>query len=919
MPKGGWPGGTVVGYSYDRTLNVTTTKLDNGLTILTKEVHASPVAYFAVYYNVGARNEVIGQTGLSHILEHMMFKGTRDLPPGAIDRLFSRYGFDYNASTDIDVTEYHELIPADKLELAVHVEADRMANSAFDPTELAHEMVVVRSELEGDSADPVGQLGEFVFLPLAFQAHPYRTSTLGWRADVENAAKHRDVIYKYYKDHYMPNDATVVVVGDVETAKVVAQCRKYFGSISAGKVESHYITPEPPQTGERRAVLRRPGTVGHVTLGWRAAPLGSPDHYTQDVISAILSSGDSSRLHQALVETKIAQSVSTLSVNSHDPYVFEVDADAYAGVPIANVEAALEAEINKLSSGTVSQEELDRAKSQIETQFTYQSDGVSDQAAQLGFYQAVNGDYRYLETYLSRIRAVTAEDIRKDTRQYFTPDKRIVATFDPLPLSGRDSLPSEPPSRSHSASPTSATAAGTRDADAVDAKFDSHVSAHTVERQLPVRCVLPNGLVVLVQENHANKTVSIAGIVRAGSVFDPPGKYGLAALTANLLPRGAHGESALQIAKRLESAGATIEYEPKIENTKVIARSLSKDFALTLSTCASELRAPDFPAADIETLRGQALSALEDARQDGGGTDGPGKLAEIAMSQLLYPSGHPYWQPSLDDQAMALKAIKRDDIVAYYSRFYRPDAVTIAVVGDVTVDQAVREVNKQFGDWARPAEPVTPVVIPVLSMQLWKSMSMNGPLIPNKSVMLPIPGSTQTSVYIGDRSQVKRTDADYYAMRVLNAVLGGSVFSSRLGKSIRDQHGLAYTVESRFKSTHGAGPFTIFVGTNPENAAEAVRLADEITAALAAKGATAREVKQAEDLLAGSFSLSLETNEDIVRNILDEEDYDLGLNYVNRLPSLYRSVTVAQVNAVAKKLLRPDRFALVEAGAMPTK
>ncbi|HEX5323037.1 MAG TPA: pitrilysin family protein, partial [Capsulimonadaceae bacterium] len=199
------PYGRIVSQSYDKAQMVTETHLANGLTILSKEVHAAPVVYFSVYYKVGSIDEISGQTGLSHILEHMMFKGTHDLPPGSIAALFQRNGGQINAATGPDFTYYHELIAADRLELSVRVEADRMENSAFDPTQLQHEMTVVRSELEGDSNDPGYQLYSFAFLPTAFAAHPYHWPTIGWRSDVEAVANNRAMIYKYYRQHYMPN------------------------------------------------------------------------------------------------------------------------------------------------------------------------------------------------------------------------------------------------------------------------------------------------------------------------------------------------------------------------------------------------------------------------------------------------------------------------------------------------------------------------------------------------------------------------------------------------------------------------------------------------------------------------------------------------------------------------------------------
>lgn len=901
-------GGRIAGQYYDKQLKVTKTRLANGLVILSKEDHAAPVAYFSVFYKVGSRNEITGQTGLSHILEHMMFKGTHDLPPGSIARLFQLVGGEINAATDIDETYYHELISADKLELAVRVEADRMENSAFDPVQLSHEMTVVRSELEGDSNDPGQQLRDFTFDPLAFISHPYHWPTIGWIPDVENAAKHRDEIYNYYKGHYMPNNATVVVVGDFDTAQLVRLCQQYFGVYNTGVLERHFITPEPPQHGERRGVLRRPGTVGQVMIGWRGSVLGSADHYTMDVISLILSSGRSSRLYQALVEPGIADGVDAGNYDTHDPFVFTVSATAAQGVSDDKLEAGMEAEVDRLKTDPVSLEELNRAKRQIEAGFTYNNDSVSDQAQQLGFYQTVFGDYRYLATYLKRIDAVTPQMIQDVAKRYFTVDQRTVASFEPVALPpGTAPPPFTPIVHQFGAVSGKPTAAQQKMVSELETRFTSGKRVAAKSHVLPSRIVLPNGLVLLVQSNHANKTVAMTGLVRAGAAFDPDDKPGLSEMTSAMLSRGAAGKTALEIARSLEGVGASIDIGANVDDVQFGGKSLTKDFDLMVSTLSDELRRPDFPSDQLEKLRGQMLGGIDQERQDAGGTGGPGAVGAIAFAQALYPPHHPYWQPTLDAQQASIKSMTRDDLVGFYGKYYRPDTMALVIVGDVTRDEAVREVQKCFGDWARPAAAPRPLVIP------------DTPLPPagTKPIYATMPDVSQTSILFGSVGQLKRSDPDFYAATVMNYILGGSVFGSRLGDLIRDQNGLAYTVYSGFDAGHGEGPFQIFIGTNPENAAKALYLMHQALDRFIQGGATQTEVDNAVAYLTGSFPLTLETNSGLASVILAEQDYGLGLDYVNRRASLYRSVTVAQVDALAKRLLHPNRSVLVFSGAPP--
>ena len=706
------PYGRVVSQSYDKAQSVTETHLANGLTIFSKEARSAPVVYFSVWYQVGSRNEISGQTGLSHILEHMMFKGTNDLPPGAIDHLFQSNGGQINASTGEDRTEYHELISSDRLELAARIEADRMENSQFNPMELAHEMTVVRSELEGDSNSPGYDLYNNVFLPTAFTAHPYHWPTIGWTPDVEAVATRRDVIYSYYKRHYMPSNAIVVMVGDFDTAKAVGIVQKYFGVYPAGTPEQHFITPEPVQRGERRVVLKRPGTTGQVLIGYHVPKTGAPDHYVLDVLSQILSGGRSARLYQSLVETGMAQSAGAGNEDTRDPYLFDLDGTPSTGMTNDALEKGLEAEIDKVQTTPVTPEELARAVHQIEADFVYRNDSVSAQADTLGDY-AVIGLPRYNDTYLNKIRQITPADIQRVARQYLTPTNRTVAFFEPQPLPP-GAAPPPPPVVDNFGSAKPITDPRQKALlDALDKKYNTATkTALPANRPKPTRVVLPNGLTVIVEENHVNKTVALSGLVRAGSVFEPEGKYGLAGLTAEMLSRGTTTKTALQLALALESVGAGVGIGAGDEAASIGGASQSKDFGLLLSTLADEMQRPTFSAEQLERLRAETLSGLEDARQDTGGTGGAGTQAEIAFAQTLYPKGHPYWEPTLDQSEAAAKSLTRDDLLHFYQAYYRPDTTTLVIVGDVNTQQTVDQIKADFGEWANPATPTPIVTIP---------------------------------------------------------------------------------------------------------------------------------------------------------------------------------------------------------------
>ncbi len=895
--------GRIVSQSYDSAQQITETDLANGLVVLTREVHSAPVVEVRVVYKVGSHNEISGQTGLSHILEHMMFKGTTTLPAGAIDYLFRQAGADNNAQTDQDTTQYHELVQSNRLEPMIRLEADRMENSAFRPNDLASEMTVVRSELEGDVNDPDYELYSFGLLPAAFSANSYRWPAIGYVSDVEAVQHNRALIYRYYKQHYMPNNAVVVLVGDFKSANAVALCQKYFGSYAPGTLEQHHITPEPKQTGERRTVLQRPGTTGELLVAFHDPGLGTDDHYTMDVIGTILSGGVSARLYQDMVATGLAQSAGMDDPDMKDPYLDIFDAVPQAGVGLDKLEGGIEAEITKLQTAPVSQAELQQAINQIDANFVYQRDSIDDQSENIGNYAGI-ASYKYDDTYLRRIGQVTPAMIQAVAQKYFTATNRTVARFEPVALPPGQTLP-PPPSGEHFGSrQSSSQQAAAFSPIAQSYGLSSFAPAKVTEK--PTRVVLPNGMVLIVQENHSNPDVAIAGYVKAGSVFDTNNKQ-VSSMTAEMLGRGTQTKTYLQLAQQLESVGASADIAPGLQTVSIDGQCLTHDFSLTVDTLADELTHPSFPQDQLTKLIQESYSGLEQARQDTGSTGGAGTLADIAFARALYPAGHPFSSPTLDEIEAQTRSMTRDQLAGFYQKYYRPDSAVLVVVGDVTPQQAETVVENAFGGWAKPASSAPQIVIPDVAP----------PATAPAPELLSLADATQTSILYGFPGELKRTDKDYYATVLANYVLGGDVFAARLGHEIRDVDGLTYTVYSSFSASLGAGPFEVFAGTNPANANRTLDAIRRITTNFAANGATPEELRQAKTFLTGAYPATLSTNDGVASLLVRSELYGLGLDYPNRYLSILNDVTLAQVNAAAKRHLVPDRAAVILSGATP--
>ncbi len=866
------------------TAGVQETVLPNGLTLLVKEVRNAPVVSFSVWYRAGSRNEHTGITGVSHLLEHMLFKGTKQYRLGEIPRTLFLNGASFNASTYYDWTNYYATIAADRLDLAVQIEADRMVNSRVDKADLDAEMTVVRSELEGGENSP-GRLLWQAVTSTAFQAHPYRWPVIGWRSDVENMG--HEAMLRYYRTHYGPNNAVAVVVGDVTAAEALRIVQKHFGPIKSIPKPPAVHTVEPPQRGERRVIVRRAGSLPQALIAWKVPDGLHPDGYALDVLAGVLGEGRTSRLYQALVEKGVASRVDAGSPSLRDPSLFYVSATARPGVTAERLEAALLEEVERVTASPVAAEELVRAQRRAEAAFVFQMNSVTAQARQLGSW-AMIGDWRYLETYLDRLNALTPADVHAVARRYFVADARTVGQFVPADGGGG----AAPPPRETSAR-VDRPKRGDRP---IPLPRPSALKAPT--RQVS-RFTLPNGISVIVQESRTTPIFALRASVAAGGLVEPRARPGVAGMTASMLSRGTSQRSALEFATALEDVGAALGAGADALVTTVTGHALTRDFDLVMDLFAEMLRQPSFPAADVERLKGEALAGVTQAKTN------PDRVADRAFERLVHPAGHPLRPRTFEEQEAAITALTRDDLVQFHERQYGPDRMIVVVVGDVTPDRVREALEKRFGDWPRNPKALQ-TVLPDLPLQAAPA-----------SAEIPIPDKSQTSIVWGHSGGLRRQDPDFYATQVMSLILGGGALVSRLGNAIRDEQGLAYSVYSYFDASLFPGPFRTILGTNPTNTKKAVAALEAEIQRIRRDGVTAREVDEAVAYLTGRFPLRLESNAGVSEILWGMEFYGLGDDYIDRYAGYYRAVTVAQVNAAAQAHLHPDRATVVIAGPLP--
>jgi zinc protease len=417
--------------------------LSNGLRIVIQEVHTAPLASVWCWYRVGSGDEMPGRTGASHWVEHMNFKGTAHIPTEEMKGIIERFGGMWNGYTWIDQTTYVETAARAALDRMLFIEAERMAHGLYDPAECESERTVIISELQGGENDP-DQLLDTEVTATAFRAHPYRHPTIGWLNDLQSMT--RDDLYAHYRTFYVPGNATLVVVGDVDADDVLRSAERHFAAIPSGKQPDRPRASEPPQLGERRVLVEREGTTGYVKIVFHAPAVSDDDFFPMLVLDAVLTGAKGvnlwssfrgappqrrARLYTALVERGIASAVSGAMMPTAQPFLYTLSLTAMAGVPLDEVEAAASAEIERVRSGGVEVGEIARAKRQLRARLVFENDSVTNIAHQLGYFETVAGP-EFLPAMQRRIVAVTAEQVASAARRRLGPSTRTVGWFRPL-------------------------------------------------------------------------------------------------------------------------------------------------------------------------------------------------------------------------------------------------------------------------------------------------------------------------------------------------------------------------------------------------------------------------------------------------------------------------------------------------------
>ncbi len=847
----------------------------NGLRVVLVENRFVPVVAVCVLYHVGSRHEGAGQTGATHLLEHLLFKGSTNFNAEnglSVARVMERVGASFNATTWLDRTNYYEVLPAEHVDLALAVEADRMRGALLREEDLATELQVVHNELERGENDPFELLLKESFAT-AYREHPYRHPTIGWRYDVEHATV--ATLRAFYDTFYYPDNASLIVVGNFNRAQLLAKVARHFGPLPrAPRPIPRTVTQESAQLGERRFVLRRHGEVGWVALSWHAPAAAHPDTPALAVLADALAGGVTSRLYQRLVETNLCLDVQAVAWQLRDPGLFQLFATLCPGVEHERVEAIMRQEVARAAKG-LSATELKRAKTVVEAHTAYHRDSPGQVAAALTEAMAA-ADWRFYTDYLRAIRGVSREDVARAATAWLDDDNLSVGFFVP-----RDG------------------AAG---------------KGGAIPAIGPQPCGLRGGLTDGIREiaytggaravilpRRGNPTVSVYGSMLAGHGMVPAPEWTAVSLVPDMLERGTAARDRMAIARYLEDRGiefgiATESFNP-LEVT-FSGRCLSRRLRGFLELLVEILRAPTFPEEELEKVRQQRLGELMQSQED------TFQRAWEAFSQLTYPAGHPWAVRPFEERRRGLESVGREQLEEVHRRLYGPRGLVLAVVGQLDADHTAAVLDLALQGWQGGQDPPA-----------WERRPPSAAA--PRQARLFMADKPNLDVVLGHPGGLRRRDEDFLAAQLGNAVLGHSTLSSRLGRRLRDREGLTYGVISRF---FGAGlldgPWAVAFSVSPGNLERAVAAVREEVERVCTEGPSEEELEEERQAFAGSYRVSLATPAGLARELARLQRHALPLTELEDLPGRVLATPLAEVKRALAVHLSPAHLCLAAAGEL---
>jgi zinc protease len=870
---------------------ITEYTMDNGLRVLLFPDPSSPTATVNITYLVGSRHEGYGETGMAHLLEHLLFKGTPNHPN--IPQELTERGASPNGTTWFDRTNYFETFAAteENLEWALGLEADRMVNSFVAEEDLESEMTVVRNEFESGENSPFRVLLQRLMSSM-YMWHNYGNSTIGARADIENVPIER--LQAFYRKYYQPDNAILVVAGRFEPSRVKEIVEEKFGVIPRPDRTGEYriwptYTVDPVQDGERSVTLRRAGDVQVAGVGYHVAPGPHEDWAALQVLSHVLTNAPTGRLHRALVEAGKASSVSGVAFQLRDPSPFMIFAQVREGDSLEDAEATMLGVIDDLPATPVTEAEVDRARAALLRQIELAFNNSQMTALQLSEWASM-GDWRLMFIHRDRLERVTVGAVNDVVARYFVPSNRTLARFIPTHAPRRASIPARPD--------VDALVAGYqgRAALAVGEAFDPapmNIDARTQ------RFTLSNGVeVALLPKTTRGEAVQASITVRFGTLDMIMGQSAVGSMAGAMLMRGTTERSRSEIQDGFDALNTQASISGTANRAFAQLTTTRGNLVPALELAAEVLRRPSFDRSEFEQLKRQRITGIESQRSE----PQPRAFRAISRHGQPWPAGHPNYTPTFEEELAAAEAVTVEEVAAYYERMYAPASGTIVVVGDFDPAEVRAVLEREIATWERkvPFERIaTPFHQP-----------------PPTDIVIETPDKAN-AVFLAQQSlNISDTHPDYPALVLGNFMLGGGFLNSRLATRIRQEEGLSYGVGSSLSADalDENGMFQAFAIYAPENREKLKAAFSDEMRKLFTDGFTAGEFEAARTGWLQQRTVQ-RSNDQYLRTLLNNHIfYGRSMEFESMFEDRVRALTVDDVNRAMRQHLDMDLLVTVKAG-----
>ncbi len=881
----------------DRLEHITTVegiseyRLDNGLRVLLMPDPSRPTATINITYFVGSKHESYGETGMAHLLEHMLFYGTPDHQD--IKAEISERGGSANGTTWYERTNYFQTLPAgeENLEWAIRMEADRMVNSIVAAEDLASEMTVVRNEFEMGETNPISVLMQRT-MATAYLWHGYGRSTIGARADIENVPIER--LQAFYERYYQPDNAVLILSGNVDPEQSLALVERYFGAIPAPERSNDLLlwdtyTRDPVQDGERSITVRRSGTVRALMAAYHVPAAAHEDYAAIEVLAHILGDMPSGRLQKTLIDTELATQVGAFSLRLPEPSLLMLFAQTRNNQDLDEVESAVLKTVDELDQNPPTEEEVQRAINALSRSIEMTLNDSGRVGIQLSEWAAA-GDWRLMFLHRDRLEQVSVDDVIRVADHYLRRDNRTVGRFVPESRPPRSEIPAAPDPEV-----LLAGYSGREDRVAGEA-FDP--SPANIEDRL-VRFELSNGTqVALLPKQTRGERVFGRITLRTGNLESLTGLGAVPSMTGSMLSRGTENLSREAIRDRINELQSSLGVGGG--STISAGMETQRDQLLPLLDLAEEMLVrPTFPSDELEELKRQQLNNLDQSQDD------PGAVAGRLLGRYFntVPPGHPNYLPDWEEQAEQITVVNRDQLVAFHQSHYGfgPGA-TISFVGDFDPVELREALETRFGQWTSPTrferidrtyEPIAPTV---LSAQL---------------------DDKANAVLIG-RTTFRMDDQhpDYPAVSLAGHLIGGGFLSSRLATRIRDQEGLSYGVGGGFgaSSLDEIASFQAYAMFAPENRGRLVEVLFEELNRVVDEGFNAEEVETGRRGYLQQREIQ-RSNDGSLAGMINSNLYlDRDMFHQARFEEALSALSAEEVNAAVRRHFDPERITTAIAG-----